>query len=93
MNNWQSKADALWCTYGVVWREQTDYDDCYFCQTNVYGFNKNNKTKIKYPLSVKSDNWPVPHIEGVPVPVRPTGEKFQTLESAQTDDNDKGATG
>ena len=77
----------------MVWRKQTNHDDCYFCQTNLYGLNKNNKDKIKYPSSLNSASRPVPHGEGVLVPSRPTDEKFQNLESTQIDDNNEGATG
>lgn len=34
----------------MLWMEpQNHYDDCYFCLTNVQGFNATNKSFIQYP--------------------------------------------
>ncbi|KAK2579003.1 hypothetical protein KPH14_002068 [Odynerus spinipes] len=34
----------------MVWREPSDHaTDCYFCWTNITGFNKKNKRQIVYP--------------------------------------------
>ena len=34
----------------MVWREpQNHADDCYFCLTNITGFNASSRKKIKYP--------------------------------------------
>ena len=53
----------------MIWREQKNhYDDCYFCMTNIRGFNKANKYKIVYP-NLPSALRPAPHSDDVPVPV------------------------
>ena len=34
----------------MVWREPRNHaDDCYFCLTNITGFNASSRKKIKYP--------------------------------------------
>ena len=55
----------------MVWREQHDHHtDCYFCITNIQGFNKNNKQHIIYP-NLHSAIRPVPHSSDFPVPIPP----------------------
>ena len=61
----------------VVWREPRSHaDDCYFCLTNIHGFNasffflkkkKKKKKKIKYP-NLPSAMRPVHHSDDLPVP-------------------------
>ena len=54
--------------YGIpmVWREQADHTtDCYFCLTDIKGFSRKNKSKIKYP-DCRSAMKPVPHSSEVP---------------------------
>ena len=45
----------------MFWREpQNHADDCYFCLTNITGFNASSRKKIKYP-NLQSAMRPVPH--------------------------------
>lgn len=42
----------------MIWKNQSDHiTDCYFCLTDVLGFNTKNKNKIIYP-DVQSANRP-----------------------------------
>ena len=45
--------------------------NCYFCITNVAGFNKKSRHTIEYP-NLPSALRPVAHCEGIPVPAPPT---------------------
>ena len=52
----------------MVWRELRNHaDDCYFCLTNITGFNASSRKKIKYP-NLRSAMRPVPHSDDLPVP-------------------------
>ena len=52
----------------MVWREGKDHvTDCYFCMTNVKGFNRKTKHLVQYP-DVPSAIKPVPHGPDLPVP-------------------------
>ena len=52
----------------MVWREPRNHaDDCYFCLTNITGFNASSRKKIKYP-NLRSDMRPVPNSDDLPVP-------------------------
>ena len=58
----------------MVWREwQNHEDDCYFCLTNITGFNVSSRKKIKYP-SLRSAMRPVPHSDDLPVPTPPVNK-------------------
>ena len=53
----------------MIWREPTNHcDDCYFCMTNLVGYNKKNRKNILYP-SIPSATRPIPHSDENPVPV------------------------
>ncbi|CAD6221956.1 GSCOCG00011665001-RA-CDS, partial [Cotesia congregata] len=53
----------------MIWREQINHiDDCYFCCTNVKGFNARNKNKIVY-ANVTSATRPISHGPNIPVPL------------------------
>ena len=44
----------------MIWREQRNhYDECYFCMTNISGFNSKNNGSILYP-NVSSVMKPIP---------------------------------
>ena len=68
----------LWTTvdrtalkFGIptIWREPANhFDDCYFCMTNLIGYNKKNRKNIFYP-SIPSATQPIPHSYENPVPV------------------------
>ena len=50
----------------MVWREQANHvDDCYFCLTDVAGFNSKSKGNIKYP-NLPSAIRPIPHSVDLP---------------------------
>ena len=58
----------------MVWRQPWNYaDDCYFCLTNITGFNASSRKKIKYP-NLWSAMRPVPYSDDLPVPT-PTVNK------------------
>ena len=58
----------------MVWREpQNHADDCYFCLTNITGFNASSRKKIKYP-NLRSTLRPVPHSDDLPVPTPPVNK-------------------
>ena len=66
----------------MVWREPKNHtEDCYFCMTNLFGFNTKNKGNITYP-DVRSAIRPVPHSEEIPVPV------FKTLDGHSSESSD-----
>ncbi|KRZ93790.1 hypothetical protein T08_7081 [Trichinella sp. T8] len=55
----------------VVWQEpQNHVDDCYFCLSNVRGYNAKNRKYISYP-NLPSATRPVPHGPDVPIPSPP----------------------
>ena len=52
----------------MVWREPRNHaDDCYFCLTNITGFNASSWKKIKYH-NLRSAMRPVLHSDDLPVP-------------------------
>ena len=58
----------------MVWRELWNHaDDCYFCLTNITGFNASSRKKIKYP-NLRSAMRPVPHSDDLPVPTPPVNK-------------------
>ena len=58
----------------MVWREPRNHaDDCYFCLTNITGFNASSREKIKYP-NLRSAMRPVPHSDDFPVPTPPVNK-------------------
>ena len=58
----------------MVWREPWNHaDDCYFCLTNITGFNASSRKKIKYP-NLRSAMRPVPHSDDLPVPTSPVNK-------------------
>ena len=53
----------------MIWHEPANnVDDCYFCMTNLVGFNRKNWKNILYP-SVPSATQPIPHCDENSVPV------------------------
>ena len=69
----------------MVWREQADHTtDCYFFLTDIKGFSRKNKSKIKYP-DCRSAMKPVPHSSEVPIPSPPpTGALDEDALSSQS---------
>ena len=58
----------------MVWREPRNHaDDCYFCLTNITGFNASSRKKIKYP-NLGFAMRPVPHSDDLPVPTPPVNK-------------------
>ncbi|KAL7639433.1 UNVERIFIED_CONTAM: hypothetical protein RMT77_009934 [Armadillidium vulgare] len=84
------KAKSLPFGVPMVWGEIKDHDtDCYFCMTNLYGFNRKNKHHVKYP-NVPSAIKPVPHGPGIPIPTPPSNEQWLSKsEDEMEDDDDK----
>ena len=55
----------------MVWRELRHHaDDCYFCLTNITGFNASSRKKI----NLRSAMRPVPHSDDLPVPTPPVNK-------------------
>ena len=54
----------------MVWREppRNHVDDCYFCSMSIAGVNKKKQKSLNYP-NLPSAIRPVPHSDGLPVPV------------------------
>lgn len=47
----------------MIWRElKNHFDDCYFCEVNICGINRNNRNKWAYP-DLDSARRPLPHSE------------------------------
>ena len=62
----------------MVWREPRNHaDDCYFCLTNITGFNASSRKKIKYP-NLRSAMRPVPHSDDLPVPTPPVNKDLSS---------------
>ena len=60
--------------FPMVWREPRNHaDDCYFCLTNITGFNAASRKKIKYP-NLRFAVRPVPHSDDLPVPPPPVNK-------------------
>ena len=60
---------ALKFGISMIWREPAHrFDDCYFCMTNLVGYNKKNRKNILYP-PIPSATRPIPHSDKNPVPV------------------------
>ena len=58
----------------MVWREPRNHtDDCYFCLTNITGFNASSRKKIKYS-NLRSAMRPIPHSDDLPVPIPPVNK-------------------
>ena len=58
----------------MVWIEPRNHaDDCYFCLTNITGFNASSRKKIKY-LNLRSAMRTVPHSDDLPVPTPPVNK-------------------
>ena len=47
-NNAVAKVTPMPFKTPMIWREPSSHDDCYFCLTNVTGFNSENSDEIKY---------------------------------------------
>ena len=63
------KQTALKFGIPMIWPEPANhFGDCYFCMTNLVGYNKKNRENILYP-SIPSATWPIPHSDENPVPV------------------------
>ena len=44
----------------MIWREQIDHTDCYFCITEIEGYNEKTRKNIEYP-DLPSATRPVSH--------------------------------
>lgn len=68
----------------MVWCEPTNHvSNCYFCMTNICGFSKKNRSKIRHE-DCKSAFKPVPHDSEYPVPVSPSSDSLE--DQAASDD-------
>ena len=65
----------------MVWREPWNHaDDCYFCLTNITGFNASSRKKIQYP-NLRSAMRSVPHSDDLPVPTPPVNKDLSKQQS------------
>lgn len=72
----------------MIWREQQDHvTDCYFCLTQIKGYNKSNRKLIRYP-NLKSAIRPVPHSSEIQVPKYDYSTKLSETDSSQADEKD-----
>lgn len=76
----------------MLWKKQSNHEnDCYFCLTNVFGFSTKNKHKITYPDCVSAIK-PIPHGEGVPIPISPnkkneSDDECEAMNDEETSDD------
>ena len=74
-------------SFGVpmIRREQAGHSmDCYFCLTNIKGFSRESKSKIKHP-NCRSAMNPIQHSSTVPIPSPPLiGDLGQDASSSQS---------
>ncbi|KAJ8665563.1 hypothetical protein QAD02_007225 [Eretmocerus hayati] len=55
----------------MVWgKPALDHNDCYFCNSQIDGYNRNNRKLIKYPNSTSSCR-PLPQGPDLPIPMAP----------------------
>ena len=66
----------------MIWREQIDHADCYFCITEI-GYNQKSRKNIKYPY-LPPANRPVPHTAQLPVPVPPSVNNIKPTETSES---------
>ena len=78
-----------------VWREPRNHaDDCYFCLTNITGFNASSRKKIKYP-NLRSAMRPVPHSDDLSAPTPPVNKDLLSEsdeEKPSMEDSDESIT-
>lgn len=71
----------------MVWREpKNHHDDCYFCLSDVKGYNKKTRRAIVYP-DLPSARRPVPHGGDVPLP-SPQSKSMDQSSSSETSENE-----
>jgi len=89
LNQWLvGKRASMPFAVPMIWREpQNHHDDCYFCCTNIAGFNKKNKGHIKYADCV-SARKPVPHDGENPIPTPPADQNI-AVSSGEEDGDDE----
>ena len=75
----------------MVWREPRSHaDDCYFCLTDITGFNASSR-KIIYP-NLPSALRPVPHSDDLPSPAPPVNKDLLPLSDEDMQSEDDHAT-
>ena len=75
----------------MVWREPRNHaDDCYFCLTNINGFNASSKKNIKCP-NLRSASRPVLHSDDLPVPTPPVNKDLLSSSDEEMPSRDDSA--
>jgi hypothetical protein len=90
LSMWRSgKLKKLPFSTPMSWREQKNHvDDCYFCVTNVAGFNKKWVKNIEYP-DLSSAIRPQPHAsEDVPPVYKSDADSLSTDEENNSDEEE-----
>jgi len=73
LRDWLNKRkSSMPFTIPMVWREQKNHYDCYFCNVNVNGFSKKYKHNTNYH-NLDSAIRPVIHSASLPIPITPEG--------------------
>ena len=67
----------------TIWKEPCGKEDCYFCNSNLHGVNRSNKSQINYAI-VESVTKP---IYESPIDEREDSEDICTSESMDVEQN------
>ena len=67
----------------MIWREQIVHTDCYFCITEIEGYNQKTRKNIKYP-DLPSATRPVPYTAQLPVPVPPSVNDVKLTKTSES---------
>lgn len=80
MNRFEKTKNSKCLKFAVptIWRKPRSEGDCYFCQTNIIGFNAKNKSSIQYP-----------NISSVTRPIISSSSNNNAVSSSVVNDDDR----